>query len=505
MKLSHLDVLVLVVYLAGTTVASIWMARRARTTEEYVHAGGMLPGWVVALSIFASYISSISYLANPSKSLETNWNPFLFSLMAPVTALIACWWVVPFYRRLGALSAYEMYEQQYGAWARVFQVVCYLLTQMSRTGMIIYLLALATAPLLGRPESELIFVIGALMVAASMLGGLPAIVWVGVVHSAVLALGPAICLVALLWLIPGGGGAMVDTAWNADKFSLGSAEFSFTAPTVWVLLAYGLVGNFVNFSVDQGYVQRYQAADSERAARNSVWWGAWIYTPVAGVFFLIGTALWAWLELSPGLLPPELHGEPKKVFPWFIATQLPPGLGGLVVAGVFAAALDPSLNSMAVLTFDDVYKRYLRPEAGDHEAVWVLRWSTLIWGAASVGVALAMTQINKQVLDVWWELAGVFGGAMLGLFLVARTTRAVGWHAAIAVLVGSAAIVWMTLTAYRGPTAETPSVSASLAALHNPLHPLMTGVVGSALIWAIGAALGRFAPARTNSPLDKGG
>lgn len=486
-QLREIDLIVLAVYLIGVVGLGCWLSRMSRSTEQYMAANRSLPAWAVGLSIFGSYISSISFLANPGKSIAGNWNFFVFSLATPIAAIIAVKYFVPFYRHAGLVSAYEHLESRFGPWARSYAVLCYLLTQMARTGTIIYLLTLAVAPLLpwfdgwGWKLETIIIVTGALMTLYTMMGGMEAVIWVGVVNSIVLLAGPLICLIALLRAMPEGMGQIFQVASVHDKFSLGSFSGNVGVSTFWVVLIYGLVINLGNFSVDQGYVQRYITARSDRAAAQSVLLGAFLYMPVAAVFFFIGTGLFALYTVRPELLPPtlEMGKNPDAVFPWFIVHELPAGLAGLVIAAIFAAAMDPSLNSMATLTLCDIYKRYFRSRAGEVESMWVLRLSTLGWGAVSTLVALKMITA-KNVLDVWWNLAGIFSGGLLGLFLLGRMSRRVGNVAAIVgIFSGLLVIVWMTIS----PTEWWPQ---PLDSWSSPFHSLLITVVGTATVLLVG-------------------
>jgi solute:Na+ symporter, SSS family len=506
-QLRAVDLGILIAYLVCVVGLGTWLSRKSRTTEEYTVAGRSLPFWAVGLSIFGSYISSISFLANPGKSFAGNWNPFVFSLATPIAALVAVKVFVPFYRRSGHVSAYEHLESRFGGWARSYAVLCYLLTQMARTGTIIYLLALATAPLLSgplqasgwTPESLIALIIvltGTLMTVYTMLGGMEAVIWVGTVNSIVLLLGPLICIVALLLAMPGGAAQIVQVAAEHDKFSLGSFGSSLSESTIWVVFLYGIFINVGNFSIDQGYVQRYLTAKSDRAAAQSVWLGGLLYVPVAAVFFFIGTGLFALYTVRPELLPPSVDAanRPDAVFPFFIVNQLPVGLSGLVIAAVFAAAMDPSLNSMATLTLCDVYKRHVRPQAGDRESVWVLRLSTLGWGVVCTFVALAMIEV-KNILDVWWELAGIFSGGLLGLFLLGLLSRRAGGVAALwGVAAGVVVILWVTFSNFK-EGAYWPPV---LADIRSPLHSLWSTVIGTLTVLGVGALLGQFTSRRAD-------
>src|SRR3989304_7387495 len=140
--LSAIDLIVLVTYRAAVVGVGLWFARRRGSPDEYMAAGRSLPGGAAGLSMFGSYVSSISFLANPGKAYVANWNPLVFSLATPIAAAVAVRWFMPFYRHSGEISAYEHLEHRFGPWARTYAVVCFLLYQMARMGAVIFLLAL---------------------------------------------------------------------------------------------------------------------------------------------------------------------------------------------------------------------------------------------------------------------------------------------------------------------------------------------------------------------------
>jgi len=494
--LKQIDIAVLLIYLLGVVAFGSWFVRRSRTTEGFTAAGRSLPGWAVGLSIFGTYVSSISFLALPGKAYGDNWNPFVFSLSLPIAALIAVRFFVPFYRRYGEISAYNHLEHRFGAWARTYAVICYLLTQIARMGAIMYLVALALAPLTGWDVRAIILVTGILVTVYTLLGGIEAVIWTDVVQSTVLTAGALVCAVLLLTGMPEGPGQIFQIACEHDKFSLGSFGPSLTESTFWVVLVYGLVINLQNFGIDQSYVQRYIAAKSDKEAAKSVWLGALLYLPASAMFFFIGTALFAFYTARPELLPASVDavGKPDSVFPHFIVTHLPPGMTGLLVAAVFAAAMssvDSSLNCSATLVLCDLYKRYFRRSAGERESMIVLYVTTLTWGAIGTVTALAMIRV-RSTLDVWWQLAGIFSGGMLGLFLLGLISRrAKNAAAATAVVSGILVILWMTLSAL-------PAWPEALEPLRSPFHSLMIVVNGTLTILLVGLLLSRFGRPRSN-------
>jgi SSS family solute:Na+ symporter len=478
------DLAVLVGYLILIAALGAWFGRRGSDSGEFMAGGRALPGWAVGLSMFGSYVSSISFLANTGKAYGTNWNALAFSFTTPIAAAVAVRWFMPFYRQTGHVSAYEHFETRFGAWARTYAVACFLLTQMARMGTIVLLLGGAVAPLTGWDPVVTIVISGVLMTAYTMGGGIKAVVWVGVLQSAVLVAGVAACLFTVIGATPGGLRAILEVGAANDKFTFGQYRGDVTEPALWVVLAYGLAMNLSNFGVDQSFIQRYISARSDRDAAKSIWLTAILYVPVAAVFFFLGAGLFVLYSASPELLPAGIKND--DVLPHFIATQMPVGIAGLVVASLFAASLDSNLGSMATLTLCDVYQPYVRPQPSERESIWVLRLATLFWGAAGTAVGIAMISA-KGALNAWWDLAGLFSGGTLGLFLLGLCCRRAGNAAgAIGVAAGVAVITWMTL----------PKLVDLPEQWRSPLHSHMTIVVGTLTIFLVGLAIASLRPER---------
>jgi SSS family solute:Na+ symporter len=239
-------------------------------------------------------------------------------------------------------------------------------------------------------------------------------------------------------------------------------------------------------------VQRYQTAKNDREAARSVWLGALLYLPISAVFFFIGTGLFAFYSARPELLGASVDaiGKPDSVFPHFIVAQLPMGLTGLVIAGIFAAAqstVSSSINCSATLILCDIYKRYVRPNATERQSMRVLHFATLVIGLAGTAMALAMMQI-RNALDAWWGLASIFSGGMLGLFLLGLLARRAGNRAAaIGVTAGVAMIAWMTFSTHWTGVAQ---------AFRSPFHTLLIVVVSTLTILIVGLLVSLIDPRR---------
>lgn len=497
------DLIVLLIYIVAVVAFGCWFARRSGDSQSFMIAGGRIPGWAVGLSIFGTFLSSNTFLGVPGKAYASNWNSFVFSLSLPIAAWIATKWFVPFYRSMGSVSAYEHLEARYGLWARTYAVVCYLLTQIARMGTILFGVSLALKALTGWPIETIIITAGVLITFYTLVGGIEAVIWTDVIQAIVLMVGAVVVLVLLWWGTPGNVTGSFEIANANGKLSLGSWSADYAQSTVWVVMLFGIFINLGNFGVDQNFVQRYQTARTEPQARRAVWLGAILYVPISLIFFVIGSALFSYYETHPEMLA-EVRAEVAaaieveegedlqaaidkkvgdRVLPHFIANRLPFGMAGLLIAAIAAAAMssiDTSLNSSATVILNDLYPRFSAREPDEARSMRILRFSTV--GMGLIGIAAALAIIGVQsILDAWWKLQGVFAGGVLGLFLLGRISSiASSKQAAIAVIIGVLVIAWMTLS---------PGTSSISESLKNPLHELLTIVVGTTVIVLMGGFL----------------
>src|SRR5690606_32599333 len=222
MQLPIIDLSVFLVYMIGIILFGASFFWKKRSADDYMSGGGRLPSWAIGMSIFATFVSSISFLALPGNAYLSNWNGFVFSLSIPLAAILAVKFFVPLYRSIKSPSAYYYLEMRFGGWARTYASICYLLTQLARMGAIMYLLALPMNALFGWSIPTIIFVTGISVILYSMLGGLEAVVWTDAIQGIILIVGALTCLMVIFLEIPGGSSTVFKIASEQDKFSLGN-------------------------------------------------------------------------------------------------------------------------------------------------------------------------------------------------------------------------------------------------------------------------------------------
>jgi SSS family solute:Na+ symporter len=303
-KLPIVDIIIILAYLAAMVGIGFYFSRRNKSTDQFTRASGKIPGWAIGLSIYATFLSSNTFLGVPGKAFGGNWNAFVFSISMPLAAWVASRYFVPFYRNTGEISAYTHLEKRFGPWARTYAVVCFLLTQFARMGSIFFGMALSLQALTGFSMSSIMIVMGACIIIYTVLGGMEAVIWTEVVQGIIKTLGALLILFLVIKQIPGGFSKVWDIAAADNKLSLGSLSPNFTESTFWVVLFYGFFINLNNFGMDQNYIQRYHTARSAKQAGRSVWLCVAMYVPASLLFFIIGTSLYAYYNLHPHLLEP---------------------------------------------------------------------------------------------------------------------------------------------------------------------------------------------------------
>lgn len=484
MQLPFLDLLIFFIYLSGILGFGISFYFKKRTSLEYITGKGRLPSWTLGMSIFATYVSSISFLALPGNAYQGNWNSFVFSLSIPIATVFALLFFVPLYRKLQSPSAYSYFEERFGLWARIYASVCYLLTQLARMGAILYLLALPMHVLLGWSIPVIIVATGFGVMVYAVAGGIEAVVWTDAVQGIVLIADALLCFFVILSDLPQGLPQYLEEGSKQGKFSLGPYAWNWTESSFWMVLLYGLFINLQNFGVDQSYIQRYLGAKNTLEAQKSAAFGALLYIPVSLLFFMIGTGLFVFYQENAGSLPLEIAKEGDKVFPYFIVHSLPQGITGLLVAALFAAGmstLSTSINSSATVILEDHVKKYVNPKITDKAAVKVLYLSSTLVGLISIGVALAFNGV-ESALDAWWALASIFSGGILGLFLLSFFNFSAPRGPAIfGVILGLMVISWISLCEFF-PNIPLPRLHKNLAIILGTMAIVLSGFFAGLLM-----------------------
>lgn len=443
--MNYFDLAVFIIFSVGTVIFGYLLGKKRQSSDEFTRGGGKMPGWIVGLSIFASFCSSISFLGYCSAAFRSDWNAFVFTLSILPAGLIAMKYFVPFYRNLGNISAYSYFEQRFGRWARLYASAFYLFTQVCRSGAILYLLAVPMNVLMGWNIPLIVIVTGLGIILYSQKGGLRSVILTEALQGAILIIGAIMCLLVLMFKMPEGPEQAFEICMAHDKFSLGSFNGSIIESTFWVCFIYGMFTNLNNFAIDQSYTQRYCAAPSLKEARKSAFVGSLLTLPVNIVLFMIGSLLFAYYTVYADSLPADIKSD--YVFPYFIIHEMPKGLIGLMIASIFCAGMSTiatSVTSSSTIILTDFYS-LIKPQSSDSVKVRVLRVSSFISGILGITIALCFLLVDNA-LDAWWALSSICSGGVLGMFLLAYLCpHAKNPEAVISVIAGVASLILIAL------------------------------------------------------------
>jgi len=437
-----LDYGALTVYLGALLLMGFYFARRGRSTEDFFLAGRRIPWWAAGLSIFGTQLSAITFMAIPAKTYATNWHYFMATMGIVAIAPLIIVFFLPFYRRLNVTSAYEYLERRFNVVVRLFGSAAFVLMQVGRMGVVLFLPAMALSAVTGFDVKLCILLMGVIATLYTVLGGIEAVIWTDVLQVFVLG-GGAVAALAVALVHSGGAGEALAVAQANDKLDVFLLSWDYRVPALWVIVV-GYLGLLTPYAADQAVVQRYLTTRDETRAAKAIWTNALLAIPATLIFFSLGTALYVFYKNSPGLLGPT-HGT-DAILPWFVALQLPAGVSGLVIAGLFAASmssLDSSMNSAATVLTTDFLKRF-RPGVSDRAWLHAARGLTLGLGVIGTGTALLMASSDvKSLWDQWIAIVGLFGGSLAGLFVLGVFTRRANGVGAVAGALASAGVLYL--------------------------------------------------------------
>lgn len=414
----------LAAYLALVVAIGVYCSRFNRTTDDFFRGGQSIPWWAAGISIFATVLSSITYMALPGLGYGTNWNLFLqnsYVIVLPLVALV----YLPFYRRLNLTCAYEYLERRFNLGTRLVASVLFILFQCGRTAIVLYLPALALATVANFDLTTCILLMGVLCIVYTMAGGIEAVVWTDVAQTIVLMGGAVLGIVVAVMRIEGGVSAVIQQASAQSKF-FETVDWSWdiTAGTAWTVILGSVFHQLFFYSASQDVVQRYFTTPDQKTAARAIWANAIVVAPAQALFFAIGTVLFVYYRQHPERLDPVFQTD--AIFPLFIVREMPAGIAGVVVAGIFAAAqstLSGSLNSVAAAYVTDFHRRF-RAAASDGECLRVARLVTVLVGAVGIAAALWISRANvRSLFEAFLNVIGMFGGTISGLFILGIFTR----------------------------------------------------------------------------------
>jgi SSS family solute:Na+ symporter len=485
-----LDFIVIVIYMAALVGVGVRTSRRQSTTSQYFLAERTIPGWAIGMSLLATIITSVTFIAYPGAAYAGDWSLLVPGLMFVVVIAAIGMVVVPFFRHVVAMSAYEYFGKRFGPTVRMYSSFTFALGHFSKMSFVFYLLALSVGGITGWSLTRIIVILGFITIFYTLIGGLETVIWTDVIQGFVLWTGVVVTIALLLFSPRVHTGAMLHLIAANHKTSLGGMSFNLHAQTFWTMSLYGLFFYLQKYTADQTVVQRYLAATTDRAALRGIGMGAALCIPVWTAFMFIGSLLWAFYRITGEHLPATVT-KPDQVFPHFMVTQMPVGVAGLFLAALFGAAMSmlaSDLNCLAVIVVEDFYRRYAT-HSSDAQRLRIGKIAVAVCGILAIAGALRLSTTQGSALALYYLLTAIVAGGLAGLFLLAFLIQRAGRIAAvISIAVNLIFTTWATLTMNGGHT-------WNLHRWNYPWHELTIGAVGNTLMFVVGCIASLVLPA----------
>ena len=429
MGFSTFDYAIVIVYLAGVTVAGVLVAGRQKDSRDYFLGGKQMSWWSVGFSIVASETSALTFISIPGLAFRSDMHflQLVFGYFAG--RILVSLLFIPAYYRGDLETAYDFLGKRFGLPLRRFTSSVFIVTRLLASGVRLFATAIPVHLITGLGYAESIVLIGAFTLGYTYIGGLKAVVAMDVVQLVVYLSGAAASMWLILHALPGGWGDVVAYAtrdgtnkFEIFNFSAGSGVIGFLS-SPYTLAGSLLGGTFLTMAshgTDQLLVQRLLGCRSARESQKALLLDASFIVIQFAFFLVLGLCLYAFYGgMSYAGLGLKSSDE---VFPDFIVRHLPAGLAGLLVAGVLASAmgtLSSSISSLASSTFLDLFRQSEKGRAlGKAAEVRVSRLLTLFWGVALIGGAMLFTDSNNPVVEIGLRIASFTYGGLLGTFFL---------------------------------------------------------------------------------------
>ncbi len=428
-----LNWITLALYLMLMLCIGVYFMHRNQNTNDFFRGGGRIPWWAAGISIYATMVSSLTFMGIPAKVYATNWTYYPILATTVIVALFVIRYYLPYFRNANITSAYEYLEQRFNLTTRLVSSAMFIIYMLARTALIIYLPSLALSAVTGIDIVLCILLIGIVTVAYCAMGGIEAVIWGDVIQGAVLVGGAFFLAFWLMFHTEGGVEGYFGIASEAHKMQLFDWSWDYRTVTFWVAIVGGLANNLISYTSDQTVIQRYVTTPDVRSASRSIVLNAFMCICVSLVFYFIGTGLYTFIQTHPGELDPTMCSG-DTILPYFMMAKMPQGIAGLLIAAIFAATMSTvssNINSVSTAFTIDFYKR-LRPMSSDQSLLLTARWSSFVTGIIGVCLALLMASWNiLSLIDYFNTILGLLTSGLGSLFFIGVFMPRVGARPAL--------------------------------------------------------------------------
>jgi SSS family transporter len=434
MKGNILDYSIIVLYLIAIAAFGIISGGKQRSVKDYFLGSKVVPWWAVCFSIVAAETSTLTFISIPGLAYLTNLNFLQVTFGYLIGRIIVAFVFLPAYAKGDLKTAYTYLEDRFGGKTRSFASIVFLLTRIAADGVRLFATAIPLKLMIGISYPEAIILIALVALIYTYTGGVKGVIWVDVIQMFTYIGGAVIAAIFLLNLIPGGWDSIYKAASYAGKFSVLNLGFEngisgfFSQP--YTLIGGILGGAFLSMAshgTDQLIVQRLLATKTLKDSQKAIIGSGVIIIFQFAIFLIVGVMLYAYYG--------EMSIKPDTVFPKFIIEAMPAGLFGLIIAGLFAAALSTlagSISSLSSSAMMDLYTPLFGKNKNDAAQLRISRLFSIMWALMLVGSALFFMNTSQAVVELALSIASFTYGGLLGTFLLGLLVKRAGQREALA-------------------------------------------------------------------------
>lgn len=447
---TYIDLAVLIVYLLAVLIAGLYFAKKEMKGKEYFKGDGTVPWWVTSVSIFATLLSPISFLSLPGNSYAGSWLLWFAQLGMLLAIPLTIKFFLPIYSKLDIDTAYHYLEIRFHSKGlRVLGAVMFIIYQVGRMSIIMYLPCMVLSSLTNINVNILIIIMGIIAIIYSYTGGLKSVLWTDFIQGSVLLIGVTFGLIFLIAHLDGGLSAIFNEFINNNKFLAANEpifDINILKNSVFLLIVGAGFNTMSSYVSSQDIVQRFTTTTDTKKLNKMMLANGGLSIFIATVFYLIGTGLYVFYNVQGNPLPPAAQQD--QIFASWIAFELPVGITGLLLAAIYAAAqstLSTGLNSVASSWTLDIQERLSKKQLSFETQTKIGQWVSLIVGIFSIVVAMVLANGGVKSAYEWFNgFMGLVLGILVGTFILgAFSKKANTFGATVAFIAATAVMIFI--------------------------------------------------------------
>jgi SSS family transporter len=415
-----IDYLIIIVFLIASALFGILIGGKQKTVKDYFLGSKEIPWWAVCFSIVAAETSTLTFISIPGLAYLTNLNFLQVTFGYLIGRILVAAILLPAYSKGELLTAYTFLENRFGGKTRSFASIVFLFTRTAADGVRLFATAIPLKLMLNIDYPLAIAIIALIALVYTYTGGMKGVIWVDVILMFIYIGGAVLSATYLLSMIPGGWETVASAAFTENKLSVfntgfenGIAEFFRQPYTLFGGLIGGAFLSMASHGTDQLIVQRLLSTKNLNDGRKAIVGSGVIVIIQFAVFLLVGVMLYAFYG--------KLDVKSDEIFPMFIINVLPSGISGIIIAGLFAAAMSTlagSMTSLASSTMNDLYIPFFGKNLDEQRQLKISRMFTIFWAGMLVLSAILFMESSRAVVEVALSIASFTYGGLLGTFLL---------------------------------------------------------------------------------------